>query len=280
MSSTGGAENESGPAKWLKKPFVFISAIIACVASAYRIAGVASFLIAKLLLITGVWAIPAIEVWCSKWIKKTGRFQGSIILLTVFVSGVAALFLAQNIANQKIEQAVEKSPPTTTTVPPPPIVTAPTSPQINQTSSGPILRIDKYDLVPYKVAEPLRIRMFVANSGTSGITLFGGSHSAFVEKLPSDFGERYELEKQLWSTTDKYHVAEDRPLNFPLITTFAELMSEEKLTQQRIDQLNAGSVMYLMTILKNKKGKTVIESCIHTDPTGTSVEFCVDHNKP
>jgi hypothetical protein len=280
MSSTGGAENESGPAKWLKKPVVFIAAIVTCVAGAYRIAGVASFLIAKLLLISGVWAIPTIEVWCSKWIKKTGLLYGSIILLTAFVSGVGALFLAQNIANQKIEQAVERSASTTTAPPPPLVVPAPLSPRINQTPSGPTLRVNKYDLVPYKIGEPLKIRMFVANSGTSGITLFGGSHSAVVEKLPSDFVERHELEKQLWATTEKYHVADDRPLNFRLITTFAELMSEEKLTQQRIDQLNAGSVMYLMTILKNKNGKTVIESCIHTDPTGTSVEFCVDHNRP
>ena len=38
--------------------------------------------------------------------------------------------------------------------------------------------------------------------------------------------------------------------------------------------------MYLASIFKTKDGKTVVESCIHTDPLGKSVIMCIDHNTP
>jgi len=122
--------------------------------------------------------------------------------------------------------------------------------------------------------------MYLNNSGSSSITLYGGSHSSFVEKLPRDFDERKTLETRLWAEAENYNVAKDRPLKFQTLVTFADLMSEQPLSQDQIDRLAKGSVMYMMTILKDRHGEAVITSCVHTDPAGGSLFFCVDHNSP
>jgi len=134
--------------------------------------------------------------------------------------------------------------------------------------------------MPFRVGEPLTIRMYLNNSGSSSITLYGGSHSSFVEKLPRDFDERKTLETRLWAEAEKYNVARDRPLKFQTLVTFADLMSEQPLSQDQVDQLAKGSVMYMMTILKDRRGEAVITSCVHTDPVGGNLFFCVDHNNP
>ena len=77
---------------------------------------------------------------------------------------------------------------------------------------------------------------------------------------------------------EKYNVAKDRPLKFQTLVTFADLMSEQSLSHDQIDRLAKGSVMYMMTILKDGRGKAVITSCVHTDPAGGNLFFCIAHN--
>jgi hypothetical protein len=147
-------------------------------------------------------------------------------------------------------------------------------------NSGPILKVVRYETLPYRSGEPFTVRMFVNNAGSSSITLFGGSHSSFVDKPPSDYNERKQLEERLWAEAGKYTILEDRPLNFQTLTTSVDLMSEEALSPERIDRLTKGSWMYLITVLKDRQGKVMIASCVHTDPAGRILFFCVDHNTP
>jgi hypothetical protein len=147
-------------------------------------------------------------------------------------------------------------------------------------NSGPVLKVVRYETLPYRAGEPLAVRMFVENIGSSSITLFGGSHSSFVDKLPSGYNERKQLEERLWAEATNYTILENRPLKFQTLTTSADLTSEDILSSERIDRLAKGSVMYLMTILKDQQRKVIIESCVHTDPAGRILFFCVDHNTP
>src|ERR1035438_426317 len=98
--------NESA-AKWLRNPIVIVAAVLSTIAGAFRIAGVSSMLIADLLLIVGVWGLITIEVSCSKWIRKTGKYFSSIILATAFVSGAGSASLAQLITNLKKQELVQ-----------------------------------------------------------------------------------------------------------------------------------------------------------------------------
>ena len=59
----------------------------------------------------------SVEVACSRWIRRTGSYAYSIILLACFVSGLASFYLSITILNFKKEQAVNAP------VPPPPVVT-------------------------------------------------------------------------------------------------------------------------------------------------------------
>src|SRR5204863_386007 len=63
------------------------------------------------------------------------------------------------------------------------------TPAPNPPPSGPVLKLLRYESLPYRVGEPLKVRMFLNNTGPGSITLFGGTHSAFVEKVPDDYGE-------------------------------------------------------------------------------------------
>jgi hypothetical protein len=147
-------------------------------------------------------------------------------------------------------------------------------------NSGPLLKVVRYETVPYRAGKPLTVRMFVDNVGSGSVTLFGGSHSSFVDNPPSDYNERKQLEERLWAEAAKYTTLEDRPLKFQTLTTSADLMSEDVLSPERIDRLAKGSVMYLITVLKDQEGKVIIASCLHTDPAGRILFFCVDHNTP
>jgi hypothetical protein len=134
--------------------------------------------------------------------------------------------------------------------------------------------------LPYEVGKPLKVKMYFENTTSDSITLFGGTHSVVVDKVPDDYAERGQLEKKLWAGTSIYRSPQDRPLTFQTLPTFAELASEQVLTQELIDQLAKGSVIYMMTIMKDARGKAVISSCFHTDPTGASLMFCLQHNSP
>ena len=266
--------NESA-AKWLRNPIVIVAAVLSTIAGAFRIAGVSSMLIADLLLIVGVWGLITIEVSCSKWIRKTGRYSSSIILATAFVSGAGSAGLAQLITNLKKQQPVQNPvqvPPLPTPIPA--LAPAPPIP------AGPILRVVRYETLPYRVGDPLTVKMYVNNVGTDSIILYGGSHSALLDNVPPDYEERRQLERRLWAETTKYVSPLDRPLKFQTLVTFAALMSEETLTQEKIDRLAKGAVIYMMTILRDRHGKAVITSCFHTDPAGTSLFFCAEHNSP
>jgi hypothetical protein len=118
-------------------------AILGTIAGAFRIAGVGSVFIANLLLIAGVGLLIPIEVGCSKWIRKTGRYSWSIILIAVFISGTATVFLAQTIASLKQQGAVIPS-PAPVPVPAPPIgIQAPPPPL------GLALRVMRYETLPF-----------------------------------------------------------------------------------------------------------------------------------
>jgi hypothetical protein len=205
--------------------------------------------------------------------QETGRLWASIILAVSFLSGTASVFLVQTVANLKVEQTT-KATVLTPVVPPPAPATGPSPP------SGPILSLVRYESMPYRVGEPLTIRMFLNNFGPNSITLYGGSHSSFVEKLPKDFNDRRKLETRLWAEAEKYKIARVRPLKFQTLITFADLMSETPLSEDQIDHLGKGAVMYMMTILKDAHGKPIITSCFHTEPTGCNLFFCTDHNSP
>ena len=69
-------------------------------------------------------------------------------------------------------------------------------------------------------------------------------------------------------------------LEFQTLLTFADLASEEVLSQERIGQLAKCSVIYMMTIFKDGRGTVIITSCFHTDPAGGNLFFCQDHNTP
>jgi hypothetical protein len=273
MSTAATPDTESAAAKWLRQPLVIALAIIGTVAGAFRIAGVGSMFIADLLLFAGVGLLIPIEVGCSKWIRKTGRYWWLIVLFAMLMSGAATIFLVKTIASLK-RQATVIPAPAPLPVPPTPNSAPAPSP------SGPVLRLVRYESLPYRVGEPLKVRMFLNNSGSSSITLFGGTHSAFVDQVPDDYGERVQLEKRLWAGTEKYNSAKDRPLKFQTTITFADLASEEVLSRERIDQLGKGSVMYMMSIFKDATGKAMITSCFHTDPAGGNLFFCQDHNTP
>ncbi len=121
-------QNEPAVARWLRNPLLIGVAILGTVAGAFRIAGLTSLLLAKLMLIFGVWLFVTVEVWCSKWIRKTGGYFGSVILMTAFVSGTAAVGLALTIVNLKKQQTTETSVPSPTQTPTP-VPAAPSSPK-------------------------------------------------------------------------------------------------------------------------------------------------------
>jgi hypothetical protein len=61
-------------------------------------------LLANLALIVGVWVFTAAEVWYADWARRSGRFRPSILLLAVFLSGVAIVSLSNLIAVAKSKQ--------------------------------------------------------------------------------------------------------------------------------------------------------------------------------
>lgn len=91
-------EHESFMVRLLRKPLVVALAILAFIATAFQVAGVNSMLVASIILAAGVWIFVTAEVWCSKWIRKSGPYIGSIVLSVSGFSGTLAVGLAMVIA--------------------------------------------------------------------------------------------------------------------------------------------------------------------------------------
>jgi hypothetical protein len=88
-----------------RNPLVIGLAALGAVATAFQVAGITNMLLAKLILIAGVWALLTIEVCCSNWIRKTGRYAFSIVLLSCCLSGLVSLQLAITINRLQIHYA-------------------------------------------------------------------------------------------------------------------------------------------------------------------------------
>jgi hypothetical protein len=97
-------ENESAIARWFRNPRVVGFALLGTIGGAFQVAGVTSMVLANIILGAGVWIFITAEVWCSKWIKSTGRYSVAVVLLTSCLSGVVAIRLALTIADLKKQQ--------------------------------------------------------------------------------------------------------------------------------------------------------------------------------
>lgn len=123
-------------AKFFRNPLVIGLALLSTIATAFQVAGVTTVLLAKIILACGMWIFVTLEVWLSKWIKKTGRLAPSVILLSAFLSGTAAVTLGVTIAIMKQQQTTilgmtsptASSVATTATTVPSPAAPASTSP--------------------------------------------------------------------------------------------------------------------------------------------------------
>ncbi len=58
------------------------------------------------MLVGGVFIFLTVEVLCSKWIRKTGRYGHSIVLVVGCVSGIASLWLSATISELKYQQDI------------------------------------------------------------------------------------------------------------------------------------------------------------------------------
>lgn len=105
MAAPNQSETESGAGRLLRRPFVIFLAVLAAITGAFRIAGVSSMFLASLTLALGIWAFLTIEVWCSRWIKRTGRYAASIVLVASFLSGSAAVEISAKIGQLKAQPA-------------------------------------------------------------------------------------------------------------------------------------------------------------------------------
>ena len=104
-----GSVDESRTASILRHPFTIGLAIIGAIALAFQSAGVPSMLLAKIVLACGVWMFITAEVYFSKWIKKTGRYAGSVVLMVCCLSGIGTIDLCKVIAQMKQQQPSDLS---------------------------------------------------------------------------------------------------------------------------------------------------------------------------
>lgn len=91
--------------RFFRSPWVVGIALLGSIATAFQVAGVTSMILASIILAAGVWVFITIEVLCSKWIKKFGRYFGSIVLLASCLSGVLSVRLAVIISELRHQQA-------------------------------------------------------------------------------------------------------------------------------------------------------------------------------
>jgi len=151
----------SRTADFLRNPVVVGLAALGFVVAAFEVAGVTTMLLAKLVLIGGVWVFATVEVWCSRWIKKTGRYGSSIVLLSCFLSGLISVRIMTVIARLRVEQSQEQqakngpggeaNTPTTTLARTPKETPVPPRPKQLFTESGPFFVLAGSN--DYKISE-------------------------------------------------------------------------------------------------------------------------------
>jgi hypothetical protein len=98
-------QEESRITRWFRNPLLVGLTILATVAGAFQVAGVVSMTLAVVILALGVWVFVTAEVWCSKWLNKTGRYAGACVLLASGISGCAAVGVAVIISDLKQQQS-------------------------------------------------------------------------------------------------------------------------------------------------------------------------------
>jgi len=96
---------------WLRNPVVIGLALLATVAGAFQVAGVVSMLLANIILAGGVWIFIVVEVWCSRWIKKLGRFSMCAVLCASGISGTASVLLSRLISDLRQQQQAQQPSP-------------------------------------------------------------------------------------------------------------------------------------------------------------------------
>lgn len=98
------SEGESVAARLFRSPLLVGLALLGTIGAAFQVAGVTSMLLANIILAAGVWIFITAEVWCSKWIKKTGRYTTSVVLLASSLSGILTVGIAITITGLKQQQ--------------------------------------------------------------------------------------------------------------------------------------------------------------------------------
>jgi len=76
-------------------------AVLGSLSTAFQLAGVVSMLMAKVILAGGIWIFLTAEVALSGWIRRTGLFRPSVILLSCLISGLTSIVLTVKIAEMK-----------------------------------------------------------------------------------------------------------------------------------------------------------------------------------
>jgi hypothetical protein len=188
------SQSESRPAKLLRNPLVVGLALLTAIATAFQVAGVTTMLLAKIILAGGVWILIVVEVWCSKWIRTTGLYAHSIVLLTCTLSGFGAVSLGALINNLKQQQIAmtispvvdgghHESPPTSAPAPPP------------QPKPSARLAITRFEAVPLThSAEPYPfVNLHLGNQNDTpalGFLYEAGAQNEMQELTPIDINSR------------------------------------------------------------------------------------------
>jgi len=101
IQSDSPADHESKIGLILRSPLTIALGVLGAIAGAFQVAGVPTMLLAKILLVAGVWALITIEVCSARWLRRTGRYAFSIILVTFCISGLISVLLSAAIAQLK-----------------------------------------------------------------------------------------------------------------------------------------------------------------------------------
>ena len=96
---------------WFRNPITVGLAALGAIGAAYQLAGVLTVFLSNAVLILGVWAFLTIEAAYSNWIRRSGHYRPSLILIVALLSGLASLFVSGSIAKAKHDQALNSPPP-------------------------------------------------------------------------------------------------------------------------------------------------------------------------
>jgi hypothetical protein len=91
------------------------------------------------------------------------------------------------------------------------------------------------------------------------------------------------IERRLWSDVVKQIPSDITNAEFlsipPGLPTTVDVKADKDLTNEEIEKLKDGWVLYFATIFIDHHRKVVLESCVHSSVTLTSeTKFCVGHN--